>query len=598
MSNTWSVLESTLSRTPTIGLQNALPTAILAPVDQSSLTSSHPRHDPAGYDAVLIGGGHNALVAAAYLARAGWSTLVLERGARPGGAVISGELTEPGFLHDLFATNMNLFAGSPVAAELGPELERHGLRFATSSNPFANVYPGGKALRVTQSTAETLAELERHDAGDAEGWRELDALYERLSPALFALYGSRLDARSLAALAIGQLPALGIEGVRELTQLVVSSTRELAEAYLHSAEAQALLACWGMHLDFGPDVSGGAMFPFLEAFTDMRTGIALARGGASTLTDALVKLASSHGAALRTEADVERVIVQGGRATGVELAGGERITARRAVIAGVTPQILYGRLLAQASLPPRLRRAAASYQYGPGTLMLHVALSGPPVWEAGDDLADFAYVHIAPYTDDLAATYAQAHAGLLPDEPLLVVGQSSAVDPSRAAQGTVLWIQVRALPARIRGDAAGKIDARDWEEAREPYADRVLAKLERYAPGIGELVLARAVLTPEDLERHNPNLHGGDSLAGSMHLRQNFLFRPFPAARDYETGIDRLLMVGAATWPGSGVNALSGYNVARKLLAPSRDRAADARLALSGARAAGAALARGVARRR
>jgi phytoene dehydrogenase-like protein len=550
------------------------------------------------YDAVVVGAGHNGLVCAAYLARAGWSVLVLERASRAGGAVASGELTRPGFVHDLFATNMNLFLGSPVAAELGPDLERHGLRYASCDRPFANAYPGGRALRVLQDVEATVAELERHDPADAAGWRELDALYGRLSPTLFALYGSRLDARSLSAFAVEQAPALGLDGARELARLLLSSTRELAENYLHSREAHALLACWGMHLDFGPDVSGGAMFPFLEAFTDMRTGISLAEGGASKLVDALVAVGAEHGAELRTGTEVVQVAVENGRAVGVELASGERIQARRAVIAGVTPTILYERLLAGAPVPAPLRRAAQRYQYGPGTLMVHLALSAAPAWEAGEDLSRFAYVHIAPYVENLGATYVQASAGLLPDEPMLVVGQSSAVDPTRASGGATLWVQVRALPAQIRGDAAGSIDARDWDQAREPYAERVLAKLERYAPGIGKLVLDRAVLTPADLERHNPNLAGGDSIAGSMHLRQNFLFRPFPAVRDYETGIDRLLMVGAATWPGAGVNAISGYNVARKLLAPPARRGEDVRLALTGVRAAGGALWRGARRRR
>jgi phytoene dehydrogenase-like protein len=268
------------------------------------------------------------------------------------------------------------------------------------------------------------------------------------------------------------------------------------------------------------------------------------------------------------------------------------------VVAGVTPPILYDRLLVGVELPVALRRAARRYAYGPGTLMVHLALSAPPAWAAGEDLSRFAYVHIAPYVEDLAATYTHACAGLLPAQPMLVVGQTSAVDPTRAPEGAVLWVQVRALPAQIRGDAAGSIEARDWEAAREPYADRVLAKLERYAPAIGDLVLDRAVLTPSDLERHDPNLVGGDSIAGSMHLRQNFLFRPFPAARNYETGIDRLLMVGAATWPGAGVNAISGYNVARKLLAPPARRRDDARLAFTGLRAAGGGLARAARRRR
>ena len=554
----------------------------------------------AAYDAILIGSGHNALVCGTYLARAGWSTLVLERAAQPGGAVASAELTRPGYHHDLFATNLNLFLGSPANAELGTELERHGLRYASSDRPFANVYPGGKALRVRQSVAETLAELEAHDPADAAGWRELDALYGRLSPALFSLYGSRLDARSLARLAVSQIPALGTDGCRELARLLVSSTRELAETYLHSPEAHALLACWGMHLDFGPDVSGGAMFPFLEAFTDMRTGISVAQGGASRLIEALAGLGAEHGMELRTQAEVTRVTVTGGRAVGVALSDGERIEARRAVIAGVTPPILHD-LLAGVPLPEALKVAARRYRFGPGTLMVHLALSRPPEWEAGGELSQFAYVHIAPFVADLADTYAQACAGLLPAEPMLVVGQTSAVDPSRCPpgeDGAVLWVQVRALPGQVRGDAAGAIEARDWSEAAEPYADRVLAKLERYAPGIGELVLDRAVLTPADLERHDRNLAGGDSISGSMHLRQNFLFRPFPAVADYETGIDRLLMVGAATWPGAGVNAISGHNVAHKLLAPAPRRGEDLRLALSAVRAAGGPLVRAAARRR
>jgi phytoene dehydrogenase-like protein len=310
--------------------------------------------------------------------------------------------------------------------------------------------------------------------------------------------------------------------------------------------------------------------------------MSIARGGASRLIDALVAVAAERGAELRVETEVARVTVSDGRATGVELAGGERLPARRAVIAGVAPQQLYGRLLRGAPVAERIRRAAAGYRHGPGTLMLHLALSAPPSWAAGADLSEFAYVHIAPYVDELAATYAQACAGLLPAEPLLVVGQTTAVDRSRASGCELLWVQVRAVPGRIAGDALGQIDARGWEQAAEPYAERVLAKLERYAPGIGELVVDRAILTPSELERRNPNLAGGDSLAGSMHLDQNFLMRPFPEVADYETGVDGLLMVGAATWPGAGVNAVSGYNVARKLLAPKPRLRDDARLALGG----------------
>jgi phytoene dehydrogenase-like protein len=550
------------------------------------------------YDAIVIGAGHNGLVAATYLARAGWRTVVLERELRPGGAVLSDELTRPGLVHDVFATNMNLFRGSPVAAELGAELERHGLTYATSALPFANVFPDGRALRVHQDRDATLAELRAHDPRDADGWEALDREYERLAPALFRLYGSRLTSSVLARLALDVAPQLGRDGVAALARLLVSSTRELADAHLASREAKALLACWGMHLDFGPDVSGGAMFPFLEAFTDMRTGIALARGGASRLIDALVALLTEAGGELRLDAEVTRVLVEGGRASAVELAGGERIDARRAVIANLTPTILHGRLLDEQSLSPRLRRSAAGYVYGPGTMMVHLALAGPIPWSAGEDIARFAYVHIAPYLDDLATMYAQASAGLLPAEPMLVVGQTSAVDPSRSPDASqVVWVQVRALPGTIAGDALGEISAGSWNRAAEPYAERVIAKLERYAPGIGRLVLDRAVLSPAELERRNPNLVGGDSIAGSMHLRQNFVFRPFPALGDYGSGIAGLLMVGASTWPGAGVNGLSGYNVAQKLIALSSPRVQQARLARDAARGLGRLAVAGARRR-
>jgi phytoene dehydrogenase-like protein len=540
----------------------------------------------AAYDVVVVGAGHNGLVAATYLARAGRSVLVVERASAPGGAVMSEELTRPGFVHDVFATNMNLFLGSPVAAELGGELERHGLTFAGSARPFANVFPGGRALRVHQDAEATRAGLRAHDREDAEGWSRLDALYERLSPALFALYGSRLGPRDLTRFAVGHAEGLGADGARELARLLVSSTRELGDEHMHTPEAKALLACWGMHLDYGPDVAGGAMFPFLEAFTDVRTGMALARGGASKLPQALAGLLREHGGELRLEREATRIHLSGGRATAVELADGERVEARH-VIANLSPAVLFGSLLAAAEIPGPLRRAAARYRYGPGTMMVHLALSAPPAWEAGDDLAEFAYVHVAPSVDHLARTYAEATAGLLPATPLLVVGQTSAVDPTRARDGHVLWIQVRAVPGEIAGDAEDRIDARRWPDAAEPYADRVMALLEPYAPGLADRVLDRAVLSPADLERRNPNLVGGDSIAGSMHLRQNFLFRPFPEARDYDSGIPGLLLCGAATWPGAGVNALSGYHVAQKLIAPPARRGTDARLALDAVRAAG-----------
>ena len=511
------------------------------------------------YDVVVIGAGHNGLVAAAYVARAGMSVLVLERNDRVGGAVVSGEATRPGFVHDLFATNQNLFLGSPAFAELGEDLARHGLRFATTDRPYSNVFPDGRSLRVYQDADRTRDMLERHDAADAEGWDRLLELYEHFAPVLFELYGTRVPSRE----ALGQLArarrSLGADGLDELAQLVASSTRALGDDFFATREAKALVASWGMHLDFGPDVAMGALFPFLELFTDMRNGMSVVEGGASRLPEALAGIVRDAGGEVRTSAGVRRVTVDGGRATGVELESGEPVQARRAVVANLTPGVLFAGMVPPEALPDDFRRRVARYAYGPGTMMLHAALSGPLTWAAGEDLHEFGYVHVGPYVDDMARTYAEALAGLLPSSPTLVVGQTTAIDPSRAPAGRqLLWIQVRMVPPRIEGDATGSIEARSWERAKQPLAERVLDKLERYAPGARDRILDWTVLGPDDLERHNPNLVGGDSVGGSHHLSQNLLFRPVPGWSSYRTPVDHLWMVGAGTWPGAGVNAISG----------------------------------------
>jgi phytoene dehydrogenase-like protein len=210
---------------------------------------------------------------------------------------------------------------------------------------------------------------------------------------------------------------------------------------------------------------------------------------------------------------------------------------------------------------------AAGFAHAPGTMMLHLALDGLPDWAAGAELKRFAYVHLAPSMAQMAQTYAEAAAGLLPSEPVLVVGQPTAVDPSRAPAGKhVLWVQVRMVPGTIRGDAAGRIAATDWAEAKAPMAERVLDLMERYAPGLRRRILGQAVVSPAELEAWNPNLVGGDQIGGSHHLRQNFLNRPVPGWADGSTPVARLHLTGAACWPGAGVGAGSGTLLADRLL--------------------------------
>lgn len=524
------------------------------------------------YDAVIVGAGHNGLATAIILARAGWSVLVLERNLEAGGAVRTAEVTLPGFRHDLYAANLNLFAGSPFFAEFGEQLAAHGLEFAPSSKPFSSVFPGDRFIGVSTDLDETLGAIGRFSEEDAAAWRELFDWFGAIAPHLFPLLGTPLPSAGAVRTLVAGARALGRDWPFDLTRLVLQSTREFVEEHFETREVQALCAAWGMHLDFPPDVAGGALFPFLETFADSANGMVLGRGGARAMIDAQVSLLESLGGEVRLGSPVRQILVEGGRATGVEVEGGVRITARRAVIANLTPKVLFGGLLTGAPLPDRFRRRVDRFKHAPGTMMVHLAMSDLPSWRGDPAGREYAYVHIAPYMEDMSLAYHQAVSGLLPERPMLVVGQPTSIDPTRAPDGKhVLWVQVRVVPGSIRGDAAGTIAARAWNEAKEPYADRVLDIIEEYAPGTRDKVLARHVLAPADLEADNPNLIGGDSLGGSHHLMQHFFLRPFPGWTKYRTPITDLYMCGAGTWPGAGVGAGSGHLLGKQLTAPFND---------------------------
>lgn len=518
------------------------------------------------YDAVFVGAGHNSLACAAHLAAKGWSVGLFERAAIPGGAVKTLPLTEPGFRHDWAAMNLSLFAGSAFVKRYGAELADHGLAFAPVADCFASVFPDGRWFGVGTDLEATVARLERLSPADAATWRRLVAGFPGEAEQLFALLGSPMQKRALAYFCFKLWRARGLSGSLDLARFLLASPRAWLTETFENPQVRATLAAWGMHLDFAPDIAGGALFPYLEAMANQSFGMALGRGGADTMIQALVGMIEARGGTLTCNAPVARVLRRDGRAHGIELADGQRIEARRAVIANVAPGALVDRLLEGESGDAAFDGAMRRFAHAPGTLMIHLAMDDLPDWAAGPELRRFAYVHLAPSLDQMARTYAQAKAGLLPDEPVIVVGQPTAIDPSRAPEGKhVLWLQVRMAPADIAGDAAGTIAGRDWADAKEPFAERALDIVERYAPGTRAKIRARAVVGPRDLEADNPNLVGGDQVCGSHHLAQNFLFRP---ARGHATGttpVPGLHLVGAAAWPGAGVGAGSGFLLGQRL---------------------------------
>ena len=308
----------------------------------------------------------------------------------------------------------------------------------------------------------------------------------------FGVLGTELW--SGAGLSLGQktLRRFGRRGLLEFAGHALSTCRDWTTTTFASERAHGLLAPWVLHTGLGPEHAVSGFMTQVIACAVQLGGMPVPRGGGIRLVDALAGIVRDAGGELRPDAEVERIVVVDGGATGVVLAGGEEIAAGRAVIAGVTPTQLYGRLLGDGDAPAEVVEAAGRFRYGRAGMQIHLALDEPPRWrgERGEALGKTAIVHVTPGLDGVSRAVNEADRGLLPAEATIVVGQPCAVDPARAPEGkSILWLQLQELPAgRVRGDAAGELDVGDgtWtEELREAYADRIVARLGESIENLG-----------------------------------------------------------------------------------------------------------------
>jgi phytoene dehydrogenase-like protein len=536
----------------------------------------------ADYDAVVVGSGINSLACAAFLARAGWRVAVLEREAELGGAVRTAELTEPGFLHDVFSAWHPLWVGGQAHAELGAALAERGLEYVNTEHPTGTLFPDGESTFLTTVTDGNAAELERHAAGDGDAWREAIASVGSQAELVFGVLGTELWSRAGLSLGMRAYRRLGLRGCAEFGADVVQSSRDWLTTTFRSDRAHGLLAPWVLHTGLGPDAAASGFMTRVIAFAIEAGGMPVPRRGGARLVDALVRLIQDHGGVCETGADVERILVKGGRATGVRLADGGTAGAERAVICNVTPTQLYGRLLDPGDVPADVAEAGKRFRFGRSEMQIHFALSEPPRWDGDGRLGKTAIIHLTPGLDGVSRAVNEADRGLLPAEATVVVGQPLAVDDSRAPAGRgMLWIQLQELPWQVKGDAASELDVGSgtWDESlRERYADRIQARIARHVPNLESSILRRVVLSPADLQAANINLARGDPYSGSLALDQNLLWRPFARQPGHGTPIDGLLHIGASTWPGPGLGAGSGTMVAKALLQPPLTRRLAGRL--------------------
>jgi phytoene dehydrogenase-like protein len=525
------------------------------------------REDGRVTDAVVIGSGPNGLVAANLLLDAGWSVTVFEAQPTVGGAVRSDSDVAPGFVHDTMSAFYPLAAAS--ATIQGLHLEEHGLEWVHAPAVLGNPLPDGSWAMLYRDRNDTAAALDAMCPGDGDGWLALCQMWDKLGPGLIgALLNPFPPVRAGLRLAAG-IPRAG--GTQALRVLLIS-VRRLGEEYFQGEAPRVLLAGNALHADLSPEGAGSGVFGLLLAMLGQTVGFPVPKGGAGELTQAMARRFESRGGTIATSSEVTSVIVRGGRAVGVRLADGSEESASRAVIADVTAPALYGGLVPLDDLPSRVRRGMSRFEWDPSTVKVDWALSSSVPWEPAPP-AGPGTVHIAHSVDELSMFFAQLSANQVPSDPLMLMGQMTASDPTRSPAGTEsLWAYSH-VPQRASGDAGnggirGKWDADD----RERMADRMQRRVERFAPHFASRIIERRVLGPLELQARNANLHRGAINGGTANLYQELVFRPLPGLGRAETPIKALYLGSASAHPGGGVHGAPGSNAARAALAHDRLR--------------------------
>ncbi len=525
------------------------------------------------FDDIVIGAGHNGLVLAAYLARAGEKVLVLEARDRVGGACTTEE-PWPGFRVSTAAYVVSLFRPE-IVREL--DLARFGYQVLARNPSSFTPFPDGRHLLMGPDADLNRREVAKFSARDAERLPDYEAMLERIAAAIEPTldetpprpFSGRLRDLVRVARTGRRLLALRDDGPAAV-EILTAPARAVLDRWFESDEVKATLAtdaiigAWA-----SPSTPGTAyvLFHHVMGETNGARGVwGYVRGGMGNLSEALAAAARTHGAEIRTGAPVAHILVRDGAAEGVALQDGTELRARRVASNADATRTLLG-LVGEAHLPPRVADAVRAIDYASGSVKINVALAALPTFRAlpgGGATPGPQHrgtIHVAPSLDYLERAFDDARAGAPSRSPVLEVTLPSAVDPSVAPPGRHLMSMfVQYGPYRL---ASG-----GWDGERERFAERCFEVLEEYAPGFRASILAHELLAPPDIERRF-GMTGGNIFQGAMTLSQLFSMRPIAACADYRTPIRNLYLCGAAAHPGGGVMGAPGRNAAREML---RDR--------------------------
>ena len=521
---------------------------------------------PEQRDVVIIGGGHNGLVTAFYLAKAGFKPLVLERRPQTGGAAITAEF-HPGFRGSILA-----HSAGPLREDVvrDMQLEKNGLRFITPEVGVTALSPDGRALVLFSDTRKAVEEIGKFSVKDAAKYPEFQQSLSKIGPVISEVLStappdidnpSKGDLWSM--LKTGRaIRNLGKKDMYRLLRWGPMAAADLVAEYFETELLRAVIAARGIFGTFlGPWSAGSSLVLLLRAAADSHpAGSAwFAEGGMGAVTQAMATAAKQAGAEIRSGAEVIEVRVKGGAATSVVLSNGEEISAK-AIISNADPKRTLLKLVDPVHLSPDFVMKLQHYRM-PGTVAkVNLALSGLPKFTAieNNTAAMSSRIHIGPEIDYLERAFDQSKYGEFSREPYLEVAIPSLTDPSSAPPGQhVMSVYMQYAPLKLKGA--------DWETQRKVLGQTVVKTLAQYAPNLPQLILTHQIITPQDLE-DTYGLTGGHIFHGELALDQFFTMRPLLDWGRYKTPIENLYLCGSGTHPGVGLTGGSGANAAREIL--------------------------------
>jgi phytoene dehydrogenase-like protein len=517
-------------------------------------------------DILIIGGGHNGLVTAFYLAKAGFKPLVLERRAQVGGAAVTDEF-HPGFRCSTLA-----HCAGPIRPDVVREmqLEKHGVKFITPETCVTALSPDGRALSLSQDTNKSAQAIAAFSQKDAARYPEFQTSLGKISKVIaeaLATTPPDIDHPSSgdlwSMLKTGRaLRNLGKRDMYRVLRWGPMAVADLVAEYFETELLRAVVAARGIFGTFlGPWSAGSSLQLLIRAAGDSHSaGSAFfAAGGMGALTQAMASAAKAAGAEIRTSAEVIEIRVKDGAAVGVLLSSGEEISAK-AVISNADPKRTLLKLTDPTNLSPDFVQKLQNFR-GNGTVAkVNLALSGLPDFTAlknGNDGALKGRIHIGPEIDYLERAFDESKYGNFSRQPYLEATIPSLTDPTLAPEGKhVMSIYMQYAPYKLKGD---------WESQRNALGQSVVQTLAQYAPNLPELILTHQIITPRDLEE-TYGLTGGQIFHGDLTLDQFFTMRPLLDWARYKTPIENLFLCGSGTHPGAGLTGGSGANAAREIV--------------------------------